>query len=240
MRTLLEIVSQFTQRQGLGAVTAVAASTDATIQQIHGLINEGNIEMCDWFDWACLRRKITFSLNFSNNEYLKIGDEEAPGCDIKYVVPKTLWDTTVNLRVPGPATDAAWAEYSQMDSWPDPGIYMVRGKGLWVGRTGSDSRDYRVDVGLLFGVEDSGGALKEYADADDDVFLMPSRLILSDLKWRWLRAKGLPYAEEMRSWQNMVSDAITREGNAGKVDMGEPPPEPGPKIVIPGMSWNLP
>lgn len=241
MWTLLELVSEFAKRQALGTVSAVAASTDTTITQIHGLLNEGNIELADRFDWAALRRAVTFALDYSNNEYLKIGDNDAPGCDIKYIVPDTLWDTDVDLKVHGPLTDSQWAENVTRSIWPDPGAYMIRGKGLWIGRDATGSRNYRMDVGLLFAVESGGGDLKEISDADTDVFLLPSRLLLADLKWRWKKEKGLPYAEDMESSERMVKDAIGREGNAPRLSLDRGTNTNlslgRPIIVIPGGSW---
>lgn len=240
MWTLLKLVQEFSRRQALSVPSAVVGSTDETVTQIQALLNEGNIELTDRFDWACLRRNITFSLTFADDEYLSLNNESAPGCAVKFIVPQTLYNTTLSLRVPGPATDREWADYRDDGNWPTPGIYMVRGNGLWIGTSESGAQAYSLDVALLHSVMSSGGSLLEYPTADTDTYLLPSRVLLADLRWRWRREKGLPYAEDMRSLEEMLRDAFTREGNAQRVDMGRPESAfPTPMILVQPGSWAL-
>lgn len=245
MFTLLALTQEFCRRRGLSVPSTVIANTDDTVQRIRGLINEGNSELCDRHDFAALRRRITFDLTFASDEYLSLNNESSPGCAVKFFLGETLWNTDLDLQVPGPATPGQWAEHEVRNTWPSPGLYMVRGKGLWIGTQHTGAQSYRLDVALLFGVQaTAGGAYKEYATVDTDEFLLPSRVLLGDLRWRWNKEMGLPYAEEQRSAEMMLRDLVAREGNAPVIRMdgtGDLMRDAytRPRIGIPPGSWSL-
>jgi hypothetical protein len=77
--------------------------------------------------------------------------------------------------------------------------------------------------------------------ADTDIILLPDQIVAADLEWRWLRAKGLSYAEEFNSAERLIVDALGRDGPKPVLWMdfnGERNIEPG--IFIPSGTWMQP
>jgi hypothetical protein len=75
---------------------------------------------------------------------------------------------------------------------------------------------------------------------DNDEILLPDDILLADLEWRWLKTKGLPYAEEFRLAERSIVAALGRDGGKRilRTD-GEPCPSPRPGVFIPAGSWPL-
>ena len=55
--------------------------------------------------------------------------------------------------------------------------------------------------------------------ADDDSSYLSEELIIQGLRWRWKQAKGLPYAEDMETYERNVSKAIGEDGGASALSI---------------------
>ena len=47
--------------------------------------------------------------------------------------------------------------------------------------------------------------------ADDDEFLLPDRLLRLGLIWQWRESKGLPYAEDMMTYEEVMAKEVRSE-----------------------------
>lgn len=61
-------------------------------------------------------------------------------------------------------------------------------------------------------VEDTSGNLTETFLNDTDVALISEDVIAAEFKWRFLKSKGLPYAEELRDAETLLADLISQDG----------------------------
>lgn len=78
--------------------------------------------------------------------------------------------------------------------------------------------------------QSSGGATQSDWAADADTAMIPEHLMELGIVWRWLRAKGMDYAEEMAAYEREVEKAASRDRgpvNAVVVD-GQPRDFPVP------------
>ena len=71
--------------------------------------------------------------------------------------------------------------------------------------------------------------------ADDDTSVIDEELIKLGVRWRFLKSKGLEYAEDFRQYEARVETAIVRDGAPARVNMG------GTRrgSNIPEGSWNV-
>jgi hypothetical protein len=76
--------------------------------------------------------------------------------------------------------------------------------------------------------------------ADTDIFNVDDDLLMAGLEWRWLRKKGLSYAEEYQSYENLVAEAINNERTHARLQMDGSSEQYKAGIVVPIGSWNLP
>ena len=68
---------------------------------------------------------------------------------------------------------------------------------------------------------------------------LPENILMMGLSWRWKKAKGFEYAEDFRSYELLVRDALSRDGMKRNLNMSDRPQTPNPKVVIPEGSWSL-
>jgi hypothetical protein len=77
---------------------------------------------------------------------------------------------------------------------------------------------YRVTLGDGMWLQDSAGNPKSSPTADSDVILFERRLAIAGLKWRFLKAKGLEFGEEMRDFTTRLNKLAAR-ANARVLDL---------------------
>lgn len=70
--------------------------------------------------------------------------------------------------------------------------------------------------------------------------LLPEELLLMGLRWRWKKEEGLEYAEDFRSYEMQVKDALSRDGAKRTLNMGDNLRGNGPNVFIPAGTWALP
>lgn len=88
---------------------------------------------------------------------------------------------------------------------------------------------------------DTGAATQLYT-TDSDYALFPSAILLQDLKWRWNYSKGLPYAEDMRIREEMITNLQGRQPAADLI-LDNPTYRSklaGPGLYVAAGSWPIP
>jgi len=70
--------------------------------------------------------------------------------------------------------------------------------------------------------------------SDDDGTFLDEELLILDIKWRFLAAKGLDYAEDMATAEREITKALGEDGGSGALDIG------GPHRILPPYLANLP
>ncbi len=55
--------------------------------------------------------------------------------------------------------------------------------------------------------------------ADTDTGILDEDLMCLGLHWRWLRSKGLAYAEQFNEYERQVNDAMARDGGHAWLNM---------------------
>ena len=64
--------------------------------------------------------------------------------------------------------------------------------------------------------------------------------MLVGLRWRWKKEKGLDYAEDFRTYEMQVEDAIGRDGGRKPVSMDLCTEKTGPAVFVPSGNWAIP
>lgn len=77
---------------------------------------------------------------------------------------------------------------------------------------------YKVTLGDGYWVADAGGNPKDQPSTDTDVVLFDGRLAVDGLKYRFLKAKGMEFGEEMRDYVARMNKLAGRS-NARVLDL---------------------
>jgi hypothetical protein len=221
-------------------------STDSTIAEMVMCLNDevGEHPNMSW-DFPRLKIATTFTYSTDAN-YIAVNMDTAASFGTgayRSMVPRTLWNRTTRLRVSGPVTDEDWASMIAMGVAPTTDQYRVVGPNLLIYPGHTASNTYGCDYMSKFAVQATGGgSLKEFFTADTDVPLMPSRICLAGLEWRWRQIKGQPYAEEKAKWDRMLEEEANRESIPSDISMDNCSDNKmaAPGLLIAAGSWPLP
>lgn len=241
MLTLLQIVQSFARRQGIRVPSAVTTSTDETILQIWGLLDEEVTELADRREWLWLRGQSSFN-HLNGAGYLAYALNTLP--DYKGIVPRTLFSDDSRLPVAGPASDEQWAVMMALSVAPSLYTYRSYGGNLYIYPAPSTPASvlFSFEYYSSYPVASSGGIAKALFTADTDVPRLPDRIVMAGLRWRWKKEKNQPYAEEMRAYEAMLEAEAGRESIPTDIHLDNPDPENAtlaPVIVIPAGNWNV-
>lgn len=184
--------------------------------------------------------------------------------DWKYLVKDSFWSKTDRLPVYGPVTDPQWMQMTTMQVTPTRyafrlkfnyiEVYPVKTIPLFELEYGSNAGVYHTLTAQQAGLgvhptgADGGGPtdfaqtifLQTYSD-DTDTCRLPWNIVIQDLKWRWRKEKGFPYAEDQRQCEEMVLRAQLNEPAKTLVmDGGSPDMQTvGPGLLVSAGSWPV-
>lgn len=236
-KSLLTIVKDFCKRAGLQEPSVAAGAADDTTVQIVNLLNEGIQEICDRYALQQLTMQKTFT--HENGADYQALDLAVNVDGWKYMEPFTIWDTGTRLALTGPLTIQEWARSITMQIAPATYSYIVFQNKLRIYPVPSDPTavTFTFFYQTKNGVEDGGTGYDSYV-TDTSTPRVPTYLVEADLKWRWARQKGLPYAEDFRTCESMLMNAVGREPKAAlSLDYGDH--YYGPGIFVSPGSWPL-
>lgn len=225
MRTLLQIITAVVDETGFGdSPTAVVGSTDPTMRQMLALAQRQGYELAQMDSanegWPILRKEYIFSTVVSQEAY-------AFPSDYSYIVGQTEWDRTQHWQLVGPATPQEW---QLIQSGLSP-IGPRRRFRIMRDATGITSKIFLNPIPSTVNTivfeyytnqwcASSVGVAKSLFSADTDVPLIQDDLFILGIKCRFLRAKGLPYDEEYKDYQELKQILMARSGASRPLYLG--------------------
>jgi len=157
----------------------------------------------------------------------------------RYVKNNTIWDRTENLPVvviDGPD----WQAEKGFASTSPRYRARIRGNELLVTPTPPAGNTWAFEyVTWNWILDNDGSTRKQYFTADSDTFLLPEAIIQMGLRWRWKKEKGFEYAEDFRTYEMMIADALSRQGLQRNLNMSGDDRSQSPHIYINQGNWPL-
>lgn len=233
MKTLLQIVQQFTATAGLTIPVSVVSSTDTQIIQILALLNEALDELAVK-KWPQLEVEATFTSTAVENQ----GKIEVIAPGFKELIPDTFWNLTNKLPALGSISPT---ETQVLKVWGTPSAMVTFrqvGDELHFIPAIAAGTQFRFEYRSQHLVKDSLGVSKQYFTSDTDVPVVPDNVLVADLRWRWRMEKGLPYAEQMRTAEIIKATALTNGAAKRPIRMDGGCRDAKPGIVVPLGSWQ--
>lgn len=236
--TLLEVVQQFCLRSGIPKPATVTGSTDAQVLQIQALLEEEGDDLAARGDWESLTNEATHTTVATESQGA-MTDLASNG--FGHIKNQTIWDRTDRLPVIGPINPRQWQALKAVVLTGPRYQFRIRGGNLLVNPIPVAGHDWAFEyVSENWIISADGMSYKKLFTQDDDTWLLPEKLLLMGLRWRWMREKGLDYSELFATYEAQVKDAIGR--NAGKpvLHMDDTHLVATPGTFIPSGSWNIP
>lgn len=231
--TMLTVIQEFCERSGITKPLSVLGSSDERVLQIKGLLNEEGQDLARRGPWEILTFET--SLTTVATESQGVMTTIAPN-GFNYIKNDTIWDRTNQIPVFGPINPMNWQTRKATISAGPRHEYRIRGGELIVnpvpGAGYSWFFEYISKNWIL-----NGATYKSSFTQDDDEILLPENLVLMGLRWRWKKEKGLEYAEDMRTYEMQVKDALGRDGGKMRLQMDNSRIYPRPGVFVPQQDW---
>jgi hypothetical protein len=231
---LLSLVQKFCLRTGIPKPVTVFGSTNDQVLQAMNLLEEEINDLAARHAWQSLIKETTHTTLAAEDQ----GALSTLSAGFNYIRNQTMWDTTDDLPVLGPVSGEQWQALKATASTGPRYQFRIRGGNLLVNPTPTAGHTWKWEYATKYPILDvDGTTLKEFFTADTDTFLLPDSILLLGLRWRWMREKGLSYAELFQSYELQVKDAMGRDGGRPVLSMEGGSSDPRPGVFVPAGSW---
>jgi len=207
--SLLSIVQTVTAELSLATPATVAGSTDRQVAQLMALTNQAGRELASDHAWQALIDEQTFATVAAETQ------PTALPADLDRFIPGTFFNRSTRREIVGPLSprqyqwikaqpifSTVWLAYRERD-----GAFLMQPPP-----PAGETVAYEY-VSNAWAQSSTGTPQTAFA-ADTDTALIDEALIALSLKWRFLRAKGLDYAEEMETFSRQLEQRIAQDGGA--------------------------
>jgi hypothetical protein len=237
--SLLTIVTYFCQRTNIPVPSSVMGSTDEKILQLKALLEEEGIDLAKRGQWQGLVNEASLTTTATEDQGA-IATIASNGFD--YIRNQTIWDRSSRLPIVGPLDGQEWQMLKASVSTGPRYQFRMRGGHLLINPVPTAGLSWYFEYyskNWILGAD--GVTYKQFFTSDTDNPLLSEDLMISGLRWRWKKEKGFDYAEDFRTYEMQIKDAIGRDGSKPILKMDVHAfrgPQPG--IFIPQGSWSLP
>lgn len=233
--SLLTVVQYFCGRNNLPVPSAVIGTSDTTILQILRLLEEEGNDLAQRGPWNVLTLQASHTTTAA--------EDQGPITTIaptsyRYIVNDTIWDRSGKLPI-FPVDGPDWQAIKATISSVSPYRYRLRGGNLLVTPTPTAGLSWYFEYISSAWILNGASTKVRYFVADADTMILPEDLLLAGLRWRYLREKGLEYAELFSTYEKQVEYYLSHERPRGRLNMC-PEYTATPGIYIPAGSWISP
>lgn len=217
-RTLLELVQAAANEIGIPAPQFLFGSQNDQEKQLLALANREGKDFSSMANknggWQNLRKDYTFNTVVGQVDY------DLPS-DFEYFVQKTFWDNQFKWSLIGPisAQEKQILRYGVVASGPRNKFYIRENK-MWLDPVPQDEVLIAYDYYSNHWCKSALGVTQPYWQADTDTYLLDEDCFIQGLKWRFLRAKGLSYAEEFKAYEDDCERVMGRDGGSRDLPLG--------------------
>lgn len=232
MASLLSIVNQVADRVGLVRPTGLIGSVDPQARQLLALAHQEGRELARRHPWQALTFEHTFTTIAAETQTGAI----PAGFD--RFVPNTIYNRTTGEELRGPLTAQEWSDYKSGISVFVYDSYRVRGEAFLMAPTprAGDTIAYEyVSKFWAMSAEDTTPD-QQWWFADTDETVLDDELMILGIHWRYLRSRGLDYADAFQSYELALAQITGRDGGARILSMG---PTPHRRAQVTGVNVLL-
>jgi hypothetical protein len=209
--TLLTIVRNSADRLGLGRPSSVVSSTDPNAVALLAMAQEEGKTLARRHEWQVLQSEYTFPTAASTASY-------ALPTDFDRILKETVFNRTSRRRMLGDLTPAQWQEtQASLVTMVNP-AFRIRGNLFLISPTPSAIETVAYEYMTNKWCESSGGTAQTEWLSDTDVGKLSEDIMTLGVIWRWKRAKGLDYGEDMNSYEMEVAKSILNDGARTRID----------------------
>ena len=233
--SLLSIVQAVTQQLALPTPTTVATSTDRQVQQLFALANEEGRALARRHMWEALQEEANFQTIASNYQTT---NTPIPA-DFDRFVPNTFFNRTTRRPITGPISARQWQWILAQPVYST--VYLAfreRTSQFLIAPVPPAAQQIFYEyMSSNWAMSDTGVPQSSFL-ADTDTYVLDETLTQLGLRWRFLKAKGLDYAEDMETYEREVEEKMARDGGSSMLSLA-PQPVDINRVNLPDGSFGV-
>ena len=216
MASLLNIVEAVADRIGLVRPTQVIGSSDPQARQLLALSNQEGRELARRHAWQAL----TFEHSFTTIA----AETQTSGLPTGFdrFVPGTIYNRTTKRPVSGPLTAREWSDYKASQTSLVFDAFRLRGDAFLMAPTPSAGNTIYYEYVSKYWCMGSADTTpdQQWWFADTDISVHDDELMILGTHWRYLRSRGLDYADTFQSYEHALAQLTGRDGGSRVLSMG--------------------
>jgi hypothetical protein len=230
-------VQRFCERNNLNSPSTVYGSTDPQIIQIKAILEEEGLDLAARGAWEGITLEATHTTLAAESQGA-IATIASNG--FRDFLPDTAWDRTLKLPL-GILDGVEWAAQKGFATTSPRYTIRIRGGLLIANPTPTAGNTWAfeyISKNWILGAD--GTTYKSYFTLDTDTILLPEELVTLGLKWRWKKEKGFDYAEDFRTYESRVTQALGSNGLKKRLNMSGGPSDARPGASVSQGNWSVP
>lgn len=211
--TLLTAVQAAASQIGLRQPQALFGSTDQTAQTLLRFAQQEGDELSRWHDWQALIVEKTFTTlaQYEQTNALPAADYD------RLVYTPEIWNRSANLRYAGPTSARKWEQLKAVLGTGIIGWWRIIGGELHIFPAPTAGQTLGFEYVSKCWCTSASGTAQSALAADTDLFLIPERLVILGMVWRFRQSKGFAqYAEDLSTYEREKERAAARDRGAGR------------------------
>lgn len=230
--TMLTIIRNVCARLSLVQPTAVVGSTDKQVIQLLALLNQGGKDLASFYPWEALVDEASFVTVAADAQ------AAAVPADLDRFVPNSFFNRTTRRPMTGPITSREWQWIKAQPVYST--VYLAfrqrTGSFLIAPQPPAGQSIFYEYVSLNWALSNTNTPQPQFL-ADTDTSYLDEELLTLTTTWRFLRAKGLDYAEEMETFTRQQEQAAARDGGSTMLTIAPQPIDPN-RVNIPDGNFG--
>lgn len=226
--SLLSVVQNAMVQAGLPTPSVVYSNTNGTVEQFVRLVYVEGRDLLKRHDWQNLLTTQTLTCAGTNAQ------TGYPASDFDRMARGTeVWNTSNDWPIVGPLNSKEWSDLTIRGVTSVPQFWRLIGGVLHIYQPVSGDGiqyEYVSNKWIL----QAGTTPATTLSADTDTFYFPEQVLELGLVWRWKQAKQLDYAEDMRTYEGALADAIASDKGGRRVITTSRPVDNRPQRTWPG------
>lgn len=234
--SLLSIIDGACGELNIAQPATVIVSTDLAARQLLALARKEGKELARRFDWQILMKQATFTTVAAE---IQVASLSTTFTDFSRIINDTMWNRTQSWKVSGPLTPQQWQ--MRLASAAQAGIRnfsRIRGDALIFNPVPTAGDAVYFEYLSTKWCQSSLGVAQSDWAADTDTALIEEEVIRLGVVWRFLKAKGLDYSEEFRTYEMALIDIFGSDGGSSVLNLSAED-EPMLGANIPESNWVL-
>ncbi len=206
--SLLTVIQKSCRLLSLPVPSEVATSQDAIVQQLFEIANEEGNELASSFDWQIMRKQYLFTTIAQPEQ-----SDPVPQ-DFDRFIANSFFNRTTRRNVIGPITPQQWQSIQAQPQLNRVFLAFIQRNGRFLITPTPPANE---EIAYEYITKDwcyNASTLEGQSDyvLDSDTSYLDEKLIVLGVRWRFLKSKGLDYAEDFRTYQTQVTQKQARDG----------------------------